>query len=52
MKKGKIVIDYESKEPGECKFNINQTEGKLDDDNLKSLFENILRELMADEFEF
>ena len=50
MKKGTVIIDYESDEKGECNWDIQQ-EGKdtLDNDNLISLFEHIIRELMPDE---
>jgi len=49
MLKGRVIIDFESDEEGECNFNIQQ-EGKdtLDDDNLVSLFEHIIRELMPE----
>lgn len=49
MLKGRVIIDFESDEKGECNFNIQQ-EGKdtLDDDNLVSLFEHIIRELMPE----
>ena len=47
MIQGRVVIDFESDEEGECSYNIQQ-EGKdtLDDENLISLFEYIIRELM------
>ena len=53
MKKGRVIIDYESDEKGECNWDIQQ-EGKdtLDNDNLISLFEHIIRELMPDEYWF
>ena len=51
MIKGRIIIDFESEEMGECSFNIQQ-EGKdtLDNENLISLFEHIIRDLMSDEY--
>ena len=51
MLKGRVIIDFESNEEGECDFNLQQ-EGrdKLDDDNLISLFEHIIRELIPVEF--
>lgn len=51
MKKGRVVIDFESDEEGECSFNIKQ-EGKdnLDDENLISLFEHIIREIMPGKY--
>jgi hypothetical protein len=51
MKKGRLIIDFESDEKGECSWNIQQ-EGKtkLDGKNLATLFETILRELLSDEF--
>ena len=53
MMKGKIIIDFESDESGECSWDITR-EGpdKLDNDNLKSLLEIILGELMTSEFEY
>ena len=51
MKKGRIIIDFESDENGKCNYNITR-EGrdKLDDENLRSLLEHVLGELMAEEF--
>lgn len=51
MIKGKVIIDFESDEKGECNYNIKQ-EGKdiLDNENLISLFEHIIRELMPDAY--
>ena len=42
MRKGRIIIDFESDESGECSWNITR-EGpeKLDDENLKSLLEQL-----------
>ena len=47
MLKGRVVIDFEADEKGECNFNIEQ-QGKdtLDNENLISLFEYVIRELM------
>jgi hypothetical protein len=51
MKKGKIIIDYESNESGDCKFNILQDGvDHLDNDNLISLFEHIIGDLIQDQF--
>lgn len=49
MLKGRVIIDFESDEAGECNFNIQQ-EGKdtLDNDNLATLFEHIIRELVPE----
>ena len=51
MKKGRVIIDYESDDLGKCNYNIKQ-DGKndLDKENLISLFEHILSELMMDQF--
>jgi len=51
LKKGRIIIDFESDENGKCNYNITR-EGrdKLDDENLRSLLEHVLGELMAEEF--
>ena len=51
MIKGRVIIDFESNEEGDCNFNIKQ-EGKdnLDDDNLISLFEHIIREIMPGKY--
>jgi len=51
MRKGRLVIDFESNEEGDCRFNIHQ-EGNdhLDNDNLISLFEHILGDLIQDQF--
>ena len=51
MRKGKVIIDFESDDEGNCSFNINQDgTDKLDNENLISLFEHIIRELYPDEF--
>ena len=51
MRKGRIIIDYESKELGDCKFNIHQDGvDNLDNDNLVSLFEHIIGDLIQDQF--
>ena len=53
MRKGKIIIDYQADDLGRCDFNINQQgEEKLDENNLISLFEHILRELMPEDYQF
>jgi hypothetical protein len=53
MRKGKIIIDYESDELGECKFKISQENSEeLDNENLISLFEHILRELMPVDMQY
>lgn len=50
MIKGKVIIDFEADEEWECDYSIKQ-EGKdrLDNENLISLFEHIIRGLMTDE---
>lgn len=51
MKKGRIIIDFESDESGNCDWNIiREGQDKLDDENLKSLLEHVLSDLMAEEF--
>jgi hypothetical protein len=47
MLKGRVLIDFEADEEGECNLKIEQ-EGKdtLDNENLISLFEYAIRELM------
>ena len=51
MKKGRIIIDFESDDSGQCNYNIKREgEDRLDNENLKSLLEHVLSELMADEF--
>lgn len=53
MQKGKIIIDYESDDLGRCNFSISQ-EGKeeLDDNNIISLLEYVIRELLPNDFQF
>lgn len=47
MKKGRVIIDFESDEKGECNFTIQQDgQDKLDNENLISIFEHVIRELM------
>ena len=50
---GKIIIDFESDKNGECSWSITR-EGpdKLDNENLKSLLEAVLGELISSEFKF
>lgn len=51
MRKGRLVIDYESNDSGDCKFNIHQDGvNQLDNENLISLFEYILGDLIQDQF--
>jgi len=51
MIKGRIIIDFESDEEGECSWNIQQEgKDKLDDEDMISLFEHIIRELMPINF--
>ena len=47
MMNGRLIIDFESDEEGKCTYTIQQ-KGKdiLDNNNLISLFEHIIRELM------
>jgi len=51
MIKGRIVIDFESDEEGECSWKIQQ-EGKdeLNNEDMISLFEHIIRETMPINF--
>ena len=52
MKKGRIIIDFESDYEGECIWNITREgQDKLDDENLKSLLEHVLGDLITKEFE-
>jgi hypothetical protein len=47
MMKGKIIINYESDEEGDCRWDIKQEgKDKLDNENMISLFEHIIREIM------
>jgi len=51
MKKGRIIIDFESDEKGECSWDITREgQDKLDDENLKSLLEHVLGDLISKEF--
>ena len=51
--KGRIIIDFESDEKGTCSWNITREgQDKLDDDNLKTLLEHVLGDLISDEFKF
>ncbi len=51
MRKGRLVIEFESNDLGDCKFKIHQEKGDhLDNDNLISLFEHILGDLIQDQF--
>jgi hypothetical protein len=51
MRKGRIMIDYDSNESGDCKFKIHQDGvDHLDNDNLISLFEHIIGDLIQDQF--
>jgi hypothetical protein len=53
MRKGKLIIEYESDELGKCSFNINQQgKDKLDDNDLIALLEHIIREKMPENFGF
>ena len=53
MRKGRVIIDFESDEIGRCSFNINQEcDDELQKEDLISLLEHILRELMPDDFQF
>jgi hypothetical protein len=51
MKKGKIIIDYRSNN-GNCDWRVSQ-EGpnELDNENLVFLLENVIGDLIADQFE-
>jgi len=51
MRKGRVVIDYESNDSGDCKFNIHQDGvDQLDNENLITLFEHILRDIIQEQF--
>jgi hypothetical protein len=51
MMKGKVIIDFEADGEGNCDWNISQEGGdKLDDENLISLFEHIIREIMPEDY--
>ena len=52
MRKGRVIIDFESNELGDCKWDL-MCEGpdKLDDENIKSLLEHVLGDLIAKEFQ-
>ena len=51
MRKGRVIIDFESDDEGNCNWNIQQeSDEELDNDNLVSLFEYILGDLLADQF--
>ncbi len=51
MIKGKIIIDFESDEEGECSWKIQQEgKDKLNDEDMISLFEHIIRETMPINF--
>ena len=51
MRKGRIIIDFESNDIGDCSWNITREgQDKLDNENLKSLLETVLGELISEEF--
>ena len=51
MIEGRVIVDFESDEEGECNWKIQQEgKDKLDDENLISLFEHIIRELMPKDY--
>ena len=51
MRKGRVIIDFESDDEGNCNWNIQQEcDEDLDNDNLVSLFEHILSDLITDQF--
>jgi len=51
MKKGKVVIDFEADEVGECSWNITQEEeNTLENKDVISLLETVLSELMQEQF--
>ena len=50
MRKGRIIIDFESNDTGDCNWDITREgEDKLDDENLKSLLEYVLGDLISKE---
>jgi hypothetical protein len=52
MRKGRVIIDFESNEEGNCSWDITcEGQDKLDTENLKTLLETVLTELMTDEFD-
>jgi hypothetical protein len=51
MKKGRVIIDFESDFEGKCDYNISQDSTfQLDNDNLISLLEHVLGDLMVNQF--
>jgi hypothetical protein len=51
MMRGRIIIDFESNGKGKCKWKISREgKDKLDDENLKTLLEHILGDLISREF--
>jgi len=51
MKKGKVVIDFEAGDVGECKWNITQEgENILENKDVISLPETVLGDLMQEQF--
>ena len=46
-----MVIEFESNDTGDCKFDIHQDgDEHLDNENLISLFEHILADIIQDQF--
>jgi hypothetical protein len=51
MRQGRVIIDFESDDEGNCSWNISQKgTDTLDNENLISLFEHIIGELMPSEY--
>jgi len=51
MKKGKVIIDFEADEIGECNWNITQEgENTLENKDVISLLETVLGDLMQEHF--
>lgn len=51
MIKGRVIIDFESDQEGECSWKIQQEgKNKLNDEEIISLLEHIIRETMPINF--
>lgn len=47
MLQGRVIIDFRSEEEGDCQYMLKQKgKDELDNENLISLFEHIIRDLM------
>ena len=53
MRKGRIIIDYESDELGRCNYDLSQEgQEELEENDLISLLEYVIRELLPNDFQF